>query len=238
MRRRPALALVVVLVLTACGDGSSSSGPPTVLAAASLTRVFTELGGARFAFAGSQAVVSQLEQGAPADVIALADTEHMQSLVEAGLVEKPTVFARNTLAIAVAPGNPKHVSTLADLSRDDLIVVLADSAVPVGAYSRTALDRAGVTVHPRSLELDVRAALAKVSGGEADAAIVYASDVKAAASTVSGVVIPADANVIAVYPIAIVRDASHRARAEAFVRRVLSAEGQHVLRAHGFLAAT
>lgn len=237
MRRRPALALVAVLALAACAGGSSSSGRPTVLAAASLTEVFGELGGADFAFAGSQALGAQVEQGAPADVIALADTERIQALVDDGLLERPQVFARNTLAIAVAPGNPKRVSTLADLARDDLIVVLADPSVPVGAYSRRVLDGAGVKANARSLELDVKAALAKVTSGEADVTIVYATDITAAGEKAEGVTIPPADNVIADYPIAVVRDAPHRAAAQAFVRRVLSAEGQRALQSHGFLAA-
>jgi len=189
-------------------------------------------------FAGSQSLVAQLDQGAPADVIALADAERMQELVDGGLVEEPRVFARNTLAIAVAPGNPKHVSALADLSRDDLIVVLADPSVPIGAYSRRILARAGVSADARSLELDVKAALAKVTGGEADAAIVYASDIEAAGAEATGVTIPPAENVVADYPIAVVRDASHHAAAQAFVRRMLSTEGQRVLRSHGFLGAS
>ena len=237
MRRRLALALMLALVLPACSGGSSTSGRPTVLAAASLTEVFTALGGARFSFAGSQAVAAQVEQGAPADVVALANSEHMQTLVDKGLVDEPETFAANRLEIAVAPGNPEHVSSLADLARDDLLVVLADPSVPVGAYSRQILDRAGVSVHPRSLELDVKAALAKVTGGEADATIVYVSDVKAAGAKATGVTIPRAANAIAFYRIAVVRDAQHRAQARVFVRRVLSAAGQRTLRAHGFVAA-
>lgn len=232
--------LTVAFLLTACGrgDGAPSSGQATVLAAASLTEAFTALGSATFSFAGSQAIVAQLREGAPADVVALADQRQMKTLVDARLVERPRTFARNTLEIAVAPGNPKHVTRLADLARPDIVVVLADPTVPVGRYSRDVLARAGVTVRARSLELDVKAVLAKVTNGEADAAIVYASDVLAAGAKAAGVEIRRADNVIATYPIAIVRGAKHRAAAEAFVRRVLSPVGQRALRAHGFSPAS
>jgi molybdate transport system substrate-binding protein len=227
-----------LLVVAGCGGGSDDgahSRRPIVFAAASLTEVFTDLGGASFSFAGSQALVAQIEQGAPTDVVAVADTAQMDVLREEGLVERPVVFAHNRLEIAVAPGNPEDVHALRDLARDDLVVVLADPSVPVGRYSRQVLDRAGVTVRPRSLELDVKAALAKVSGGEADATIVYQSDVRAAGDEAAGVAIPDDQNVVASFPIAVVKDAAHRKAATAFVQRVLSGRGQRILRLHGFL---
>lgn len=224
--------LTAALALSACG--SNGDDRARVLAAASLTDAFTELGGAELSFAGSQALARQLEDGAPADVFASADERTMQSLLDKGLVERPQVFARNRLTIAVERGNPRRIAGLGDLDRDDLTVVLADPAVPAGRYAEKALDKAGVNMEAASLELDVRAALAKVASGEADAAIVYQSDV-AGSTAVTSIAIATEHNVEATYPIAVVRDTSHRAAAEAFVRRVLSPVGQRILKRHGFL---
>jgi len=236
------MVFALFVLAAACGGSnhapSKASEKATVLAAASLTESFNQISGATFSFAGSQALVTQLQEGSPADVIALADEPHMQTLVKAHLVDTPVVFARNTLEVVVAPGNPKHVKGLADLARDDVTVVLADPSVPVGSYSRQVLQRAGVAAHPRSLELDVKAVLAKVTSGEADAAIVYASDAHAAGAKALGIVIPRQDNVIATYPIAVVRASKHRAAANAFIRRVLSTDGQRALRANGFLSAS
>lgn len=239
------------------GGGGAPSGPSpasalsghhlTVLAAASLSGAFSTGEkalersapgfSAAISFAGSQQLVSQVEAGAPADVVATADMASMERLVAAGLVEAPVPFARNRLEIVVATGNPKGVRGLADLARPDLITVLCDPAVPAGRYGRQALERAHVTVAPRSLELDVEAALDKVRGGEADAAIVYATDVTAAGGAVTGVAIPDAQNVVASYPIAVVRSTSDRAAAEAFVEEVVGGRIAAVLRARGFLAA-
>ncbi|MCU1375670.1 MAG: molybdenum transporter, periplasmic molybdate-binding protein [Actinomycetia bacterium] len=236
--RRLALALLLVLAVGCGRDAATTAGPrPTVLAAASLTEAFNDIGGATFTFAGSSALVSQIEAGAPADVFASADEKNMQQLVDAGLVEAPEVFAHNTLEIVTKPGNPKHIEGLADLADPDLAVVLADPSVPVGAYSQQVLTKAGVTVEPRSLELDVKAALTRVTIGDADAAIVYASDAQAAGAKATGVEIPTGQNVTATYPIAVVKASRHRAAARAFVRAVLSTRGQAALKAHGFLPA-
>ena len=226
----------------------SPSGSLTVFAAASLTEAFDDEKAAlsrtdpglrlTYAFAGSQALAQQIVQGARADVFASADQSSMQTLVLAGLVGTPRVFARNRLEIAVAPGNPKHVAGLRDLARAGLVVVLVDPSVPAGNYSRQALSKAGVSVNPRSLELDVKSALAKVASGEADAAIVYVSDVLAAGSRASGVPIADDENVVATYPIAVLKATANRAGAEAFVDQVVSGSGRQAILAHGFLPAS
>jgi molybdate transport system substrate-binding protein len=242
MLRSTRAVLVVALVLTgACGSGASggssaSDRPVRVLAAASLTEAFGELDGpsVQFSYGGSQALARQLRDGAPADVFASADERTMDALVADGVVATPVVFATNRLEIAVQPGNPKRITGLADLARSGLAVVLADPSVPVGAYARQALDRAGVVVRPRSLELDVKSALAKVTSGEADAAVVYVTDVRAAGAKAAGVPIPADDNVVARYPIAVVAGSRHRAAAQAFVRRVLGPDGRRALAHHGF----
>ncbi|MCA1845029.1 MAG: molybdate ABC transporter substrate-binding protein [Actinobacteria bacterium] len=221
------------------------TGPLTVLAAASLTESLEDekaaLGrrapGLRLTYelAGSQTLAQHVIQGAPADVFASADEDQMRRLVDAGLVERPLALARNRLAIAVAGGNPLGVAGLGDLSRPGLVVVLADPSVPAGRYARQALARAGVTVRPRSLELDVRSALAKVGAGEADAAVVYATDVRAAGPRVAGVEIPDDSNVTATYVIAVVKATKHRDAARALVSDLVSGPGQRALAARGFL---
>ncbi|MBV8692559.1 MAG: extracellular solute-binding protein, partial [Actinobacteria bacterium] len=141
----------------------------------------------------------------------------------------------NKLQIAVAPGNPKHITGLADLAKADLRVVLVDPSVPAGTYSQQALSTAGVTVKPKSLELDVKSALAKVTSGEADATIVYVTDVKASAGKADGVDIPDNQNVIAVYPIAVVKASTHHDAAAAYVDEIVSGTGQKALQARGFL---
>ena len=224
--RRLAVALAL-LVATACGTDASTV---TVAAAASLTEAFGALGGGAFSFAGSQQLVAQVEAGAPVDVVATADADAMDRLARAGLVDPPATFARNRLAIAVAAGNPARIAGLPDLGRAGLKVVLADLTVPAGRYARQALDHAGVNVQPVSLELDVKAVARKVAAGEADAGIVYVTDVAEAAR----VDIPDAANAIATYPVAVVRATGNRAGAQAFVDRLLGPAGRSALAAQGF----
>lgn len=224
--RRLGVALALLLA-GACGTDISGV---TVAAAASLTDAFEALGGATFSFAGSQQLVAQVEARAPVDVVATVDTNAMDRLVQSGLVDPPLTFARNRLAIVVATGNPARIGGLADLGRSGLKVVLADPTVPAGRYTRQALDRAGVAVRPVSLELDVKAVARKVAAGEADAGVVYVTDVAGAAR----VDIPDAANVVATYPVAVVRATSNRAGAQAFVDRLLGPAGRSALAAHGF----
>ena len=234
---------------TASTAASQLSGKLNVFAAASLTESFDDLKQTlstkapdldlTFNYAGSQALVQQIQQGAPADVFASADQKNMQKLADANLVDSPQTFARNTLEIAVAPGNPKHVTGLADLEQPGVTLVLADASVPVGNYSLQAFRKAGLPAPtPKSQELDVKSTLAKLTTGEADAVIVYVSDVKAAGNKVEGVTIPANQNVIATYPIAVLKASKHKAAAEAFVDDVVSGAGQDALQAHGFMPAS
>jgi molybdate transport system substrate-binding protein len=253
---RQLAALLVLAVLTlaaaACGAASgsaaSSGGEPReigVFAASSLTDAFTKLGSeftaahpevkVTFNFAGSNDLVTQLQQGAPADVLATADTKSMEAAGD--LADAPQAFAGNKLVVAVAPGNPEHITGLADLAREDLKVVLAAPEVPAGKYAEEALAKAGVTVKPVSLEVSVKGVVTKVSLGEADAGIVYATDVDAAQGKLEGVAIPDDVNVIANYPLAALAASGHPEDAQAFVDLVLSAEGQKVLADYGFLPA-
>lgn len=244
---------VVALTAAGCGaqgDGAASgrvSGELVVFAAASLNDAFDALGDA-FGdeypdvevvanFAGSQTLASQIAQGAPADVFAAANTTQMDVVAAAGgLSAAPEVFTTNRLEIAVEPGNPLGIDGLADLTDPGLQLVLPAEEVPAGSYARQALEAAGVTVTPSSLERDVRAALAKVELGEADAAVVYASDLVVADGRAEGVPIPPRYNVAAAYPIAVLADAPNPATAAAFVDFVLGDQGREILAAHGFSA--
>jgi molybdate transport system substrate-binding protein len=250
-RIRLAAALAVAaLVLAACGgdDGTPSGGSSgsaneiKVFAAASLTAAFSELGqqftsseGGKvtFNFAGSQALATQIQQGAPADVLASADLSNMDKVED--LVGTPQNFASNLLQIVVEKGNPKGVKGLDDLAASDLKVVLAAEEVPAGKYAKQALDKAGVSVTPVSQEDNVKAVVSKVALGEADAGIVYVTDVTAGGGKVQGVDIPEDQNVTATYPIATVKASRAQDKAQAFLDLVLSDQGQQVLRKYGFL---
>ncbi len=181
-------------------------------------------------------MVTQIQQGAPADVFASADAKNMQKLVAAGLVEAPKTFARNKLEIAVAPGNPKHIAGLADLEKAGVTLVLADPSVPAGKYARQAFQKAGLPApKPASNELDVKSALSKLTLGEADAVVVYATDVRTAGTKVTGVAIPDDQNVVATYPIAAVKASKNLGAAEAFVEQIVGGAGSQALLARGFL---
>jgi molybdate transport system substrate-binding protein len=245
-----ALLVVFALSASACGDEPSQAGERdsaqiTVFASAALTEAFTELGqtftaeypGAEvvFNFAAAGELIAQLQQGASADVLAVADPSFMDEA--SSLVDSPVDFTRNKLAIAVAPGNPLEVQDLSDLARSDLTVVLGSQETSVGKQSQEMLDRAGVKVRPASLEITVKGVVTKVALGEADAGIVFASDVVAADGSIDGVAIPDEQNVIATYPIATLVASEHGADAQAFVDLVLSAEGQGILADHGFLPA-
>jgi len=255
MRSHRRLFVFVVAVLgvtvAACGDdGGDGSGPSvevSVFAAASLTDAFTEVGDAfmvaypdaevTFNFAASSELVTQIGEGAPADVFASADQNNMTKLTDAGNNgSDPVVFARNLLQIMVAPDNPLGITGVADLANDDLIVVTCALEVPCGAYAEEIFTNAGVTVTPDSFEENVRAVVSKVTLGEADAGIVYQTDVTAAGDEADGVEIPEDINVVAEYPIAITSEAGDPDAAQALIDFVLSDEGQAVLASYGFLA--
>jgi molybdate transport system substrate-binding protein len=245
------LALLAALA-AGCGASATTEGGQdaaprelSVFAAASLTEVFTQIGGdfmaanpdvkVTFNFAGSNDLVTQIQQGAPADVLATADTTTMGNAGD--LVAAPRPFATNKLVIAVAPGNPLGITGLDDLSREDVKVVLAAPEVPAGKYADEILSRAGVRVDAVSLEVTVKGVATKVALGEADAGIVYVTDVSAAEGDIDAVEIPDDENVIAVYPLGTVAAAGLPEGAAAFVDYVLSADGQSILADHGFLPA-
>jgi molybdate transport system substrate-binding protein len=250
--RLAVVPLVAALLATGCGGNDDASGASSgggspaeikVFAAASLTAAFTKIGeqytaannGTKvtFNFAGSQALATQIQQAAPADVFASADVPNVDKVKD--LVGAPKVFASNQLQIVVEQGNPKGVKTLDDLANPDLKVVLAAPEVPAGKYAKQALDKAGVTVKPVSEEDNVKAVVTKVSLGEADAGIVYVTDVTAGGDKVEGVDIPKEQNVTATYPIAVVKASTHQSQAQAFMDLVLSDQGQQVLKSYGFL---
>ena len=254
VRRRSTMAIVglaVVANLGACTSATSSPpdattqrGTITVLAASSLTKPFTafatafskEHPGARveLSFGSSTDLASQIAQGSPADVFASADDKNMDRVVAGKFNANPPVhFARNTLTIAVATGNPRGIATLADLADDDLAVLLCDAAVPCGRFADEMLTRAGVAITAKSREASARVTIAKVELGEADAAIVYASDVLGS-SKVDRVTIPADVNVVTSLPIARLASSKRSALAQAWIDYVLAHE-RDLVREYGFL---
>jgi molybdate transport system substrate-binding protein len=252
------LSALFGLVVAGCGDDSSEAasttigapkvtGDITVLAAASLTDSFKELGAAfeaanpgsnvTFSFAASSSLVTQINQGAPADVFASADTANMDKLTAAngaGVAAAPVTFATNKLQIIAGKGNPKGITAVADLAKTGLIYVTAAPEVPIGAYAKQVLDKAKVTVPPKSLEVDVKSIVNKVMLGEADAGIVYATDVKAAGDKAVGVVIPDELNVLATYPIAVTKATKNATAATAFAAFVVGTQGQTILAKNGF----
>lgn len=257
---RSGLMLVIVFVLGCsdaprggAGDGSGS-GPSrgedvelTVFAAASLSSAFRSLseaygkgeGGSPVLLnlAGSQTLAAQILEGAPADLFASANEAQMRRVAEAGMVvEGPVTIARNVLAIAVEPGNPRGISGLRDLARPDLAVVLGAPGVPVGDYARRALEEAGVEVRPASLETDVKQVVAKIALGEADAGIVYQTDLHSAGDAVQGIPIRREVNQVARYRMAVLTTSVHPAVAGRFLDFLTSGEGREILRRHGFRA--
>jgi molybdate transport system substrate-binding protein len=227
---------------------STLSGSITVSDAASLTAAFDRIGAefiaenpdvdVTFNPGPSSTLATQIEGGAPADVLASADEASMDRLVTGGHVDgDPTVFARNRLVIVTKPGNPENVESLADLPNAG-IVSLCGETVPCGKYAAEVLKNASVTIPETQVTrgTDATATLAAVRRGDADAAIVYLTDARTAGDSVESVTIPNDVNVIAVYPIAVLKQTSDLAVAQAFIDFVLSDTGQTTLRQFGFLA--
>src|SRR5215210_5428040 len=240
--RRPALAACSVLLLAGiagCGDDSGGDGRTTltVYAAASLTQTFERIGAAfegehdgvtvEFSFGGSSDLVAQIQEGAPADVFASADTANMDKLTAEDLqASDPQDFATNTLEIAVPPDNPAGISSFADLAKGGVNVVVCAPEVPCGAATQKVEDATGVDISPVSEEQSVTDVLAKVTSGEADAGVVYVTDVQAAGDDVKGVTFPESSEAVNTYPIVALKDAADSDLAQAFVDLVLSDTGQ------------
>ncbi|WP_328757889.1 molybdate ABC transporter substrate-binding protein [Streptomyces sp. NBC_00271] len=231
---------------TSASSSPKLSGTVTVFAAASLKESFTTLGkefekanpGTKvtFNFGGSDTLAASITGGAPADVFAAASPKTMAIVTDKkDAATTPATFVRNQLEIATLPGNPDKVASLKDLTKSGLKVVLCDKTVPCGAAAQKALDASKLKLTPASYEQDVKSALTKVELKEADAAVVYKTDVKAAGDKVEGVEFPESAKAINDYPIALLKDAPNAEAAKAFIALVQSAEGQKVLTAAGFL---
>ena len=244
-----ASVVILGLVTAACGDDGANEPAAVVVvfAAASLTGAFTELGDAftelnpeasvTFNFAASSELVAQIIEGAPADVYASADLDNMARLTDAAAdVGQPLVFANNLSEIIVAHGNPLGIGGVDDLANDDLILVTCSPEVPCGTYATQIFENAGISVTPDSFEQNVKAVVTKVTLGEADAGIVYATDVTAAGDDADGVEIPAELNVVAEYPIVVTAEAPNPDGARSFVGFVSSDAGQEILSGYGFTA--
>ena len=216
-----------------------------MFAAASLKKAFTDIGeqfktdnpgsSVQFSFAGSSGLVTQLTQGANADVFASADTNNMNKAALAGLLAgDPVNFASNTLTIAVAPGNPNKVTSFADLARPDLSVVVCALQVPCGSATKRVEDSTGVQLHPVSEESSVTDVLNKVTSGEADAGLVYVTDALGAGNKVTAVNFPEAAGAVNTYPIAVLKNSKHQDLAKKFVDLVTGETGQKILNQAGF----
>ncbi len=230
---------------SSAGEGARLSGTLTVFAAASLKATFTKLAaefeaanpGTKVAlsFAGSSDLVTQISQGAPADVFASADTKNMAKLADAGLLDGTAAnFATNVLAIAVPPANPASIASFADLARPGVRVVVCAGQVPCGAATAAVEKATGVTLNPVSEESSVTDVLGKVTSGEADAGVVYVTDVKTAGDKVKGIPFAEADQAVNTYPIATVGSSKNKELAAAFVALVTGAEGKKVLGDAGF----
>lgn len=244
------LAVLMTATLAACsakGDAAvdGSGRALTVFAAASLRTSFTELAKmfearhpgttVTLSFAGSADLATQINQGAPADVFASADTSNMEKLQEAGLVEgEPEVFATNTLAIAVPPGNPAGIRSFADLAKPGTLLVQCALQVPCGAAAAVVEQQAGTDLNPASEENSVADVLGKVISGEADAGLVYVTDIRSAAGRVEDVPFPEAAGAVTSYPAAVLSSTRNSAEARAFLELISSPEGQQLLSNAGF----
>lgn len=235
--------LAVALLVSGCAGSPPSPGHVVVFAAASLAKVFPAIGdtlaaanpaaAVEFSFAGSADLLIQLIHGAPADVFASADTATMDKAVRADLVAgEPVAFATNTLTIAVAPGNPKRINGFRDLDR--VSVAVCATEVPCGAALPQVEKQIGVDLMPMSEESSVTDVLNKVTSGQADAGLVYLTDIRAAGDRVAAVPFPEAATAVNTYRIAVLKQARDTALAQRFVDQVTGPRGRAALAASGF----
>jgi molybdate transport system substrate-binding protein len=246
-----------VSLIAGCGSGanspSSAPSPTTaeqgghlvVFAAASLKSTFTAIGeqfktdnpgtSVEFSFAGSSDLVTQLTQGAPADVFASADTRNMDKAAAAGLLDgAPVDFASNTLTIVAAPGNPKNITSFQDLAKPGVSVVICAPPVPCGGATKKVEEATGVTLSPVSEESSVTDVLNKVTTGQADAGVVYVTDAAGAGDKVTEVAFPESSQAVNTYPFAVLKQSKDVELAHKFVDAVTGEAGQKELAKAGF----
>jgi molybdate transport system substrate-binding protein len=233
------LLALAALVAALAAPASPAAPRLTVYAASSLTEVFPRIDSrSRYDFAGSDNLALRIRQGAPADVFAAASPKYTQDLYRRGLVERPRTFALNRLVLVVPRSNPARIGSIFDLRRPGVRLVLAAASVPIGKYARQVLARLRLNAALRNVvseERDVKGIVGKVVLGEADAGLVYVTDVKPAAGKVRAIAIPARGQPTVRYELAVVASSRHQAAARAFVARVLGEVGRGHLRAAGFL---
>jgi molybdate transport system substrate-binding protein len=255
--RIAAAAALVIGIVSGCGSsnnasstssstsGAAGGGKLIVFAAASLKKSFTDIGeqfktdnpgsDVEFSFAGSSDLVTQLTQGAPADVFASADTKNMDKAAQADLLSgSPVNFASNTLTIVTAPGNPKKIASFKDLTQPGLSVVVCAPQVPCGSATATVEKATGVKLNPASEESQVTDVLGKVTSGQADAGLVYVTDAQGAGDKVTAVAFPESSEAVNTYPIAVLKQSKNQDLAKKFVDLVTGEGGQKVLSAAGF----
>jgi molybdate transport system substrate-binding protein len=255
--RIAAAAALVIGIVSGCGSsnnasstssstsGAAGGGKLIVFAAASLKKSFTDIGeqfktdnpgsDVEFSFAGSSDLVTQLTQGAPADVFASADTKNMDKAAQANLLSgSPVNFASNTLTIVTAPGNPKKIASFKDLTEPGLSVVVCAPQVPCGSATATVEKATGVKLNPVSEESQVTDVLGKVTSGQADAGLVYVTDAQGAGDKVTAVAFPESTEAVNTYPIAVLKQSKNQDLAKKFVDLVTGEAGQKVLNAAGF----
>lgn len=239
--------LAPVILFSACASSSESQGQTTlnVYAASSLATPFAYAGLAyekthpgvnvQFNLGASSDLARFVEEGAPADIFASADVANLDKVESEDLLDSPPIiFATNYLEIVVEKGNPLNISSLQDLENPDLVFVMTSPDVPIGKYTAEVLKKADVSVTPDSLESNVKGIMLKVASGEADAGIVYHSEVIASDGQVEGVEIPAELNIVAKYPIGIISTSDNKELAHGFIDFLLSPSGRAILSQHGF----
>ena len=238
MARRLLATLVLAALVAAPAGARPNATKLTVFAAASLTEAFQAFDpGERYSFAGSNTLAAQIKQGARADVYASASPQYTQDLFRAGLVEKPVTFATNRLTLIVPKSNPAGLTSVYDLERKNVKLVIAAPAVPVGSYTRTVLKKLGISSvlsKVVSQESDVKSVVGKVALGQADAGFVYITDVKPVAGDVTSIRIPAWAQPRVRYEIAVISSSTLKPAARAWLKRVLGKQGQAPLARAGF----
>ena len=235
--RDAAATAAALLLLTACAGGKDDE-PLTVYAASSLTEVFQELHPeARYNFAGSDELATQIREGGEADIYAAASPRHPAELRDAGLIDTPRVFATNRLVLIVPKQNPRDITAVQDLRAGNPKLVIGAEGVPVGDYTREVIGRMGLNSILESVvseEENTKGVLGKVALGEADAGFVYTTDAIAADDDVTTIPIPASVQADVRYPVAVVRASDQKAEAEQFLDLLFSPEGRRALERAGF----